>query len=156
MLLSWYLEDESYKKLEEAQMKPILFMGNPRFGITDHQVAKNTHMVCSTVSLVFNPFFLWFFLNFFFFAFGNWNQVQHAYPDHYMNGLYAGYAPHPMVSPLNKWFDSCGLDNWSKLRMGWNGTGRPQGSNIIFPKKSCNFFLLTFGGLITNTTLNNL
>nr|GEU99468.1 ribonuclease H-like domain, reverse transcriptase, RNA-dependent DNA polymerase [Tanacetum cinerariifolium] len=25
--------------------------------------------------------------------------VQHAYVDHYLNGLYAGYAPHPMIQP---------------------------------------------------------
>ncbi|GJX23996.1 nuclear transcription factor Y subunit A-7-like protein isoform X1 [Tanacetum coccineum] len=61
--------DESCKRLEEAQIKPILFMGNPSFGMTDHQLEKNMPM------------------------------VQHAYADHYLNGLYAGYAPHPMIQP---------------------------------------------------------
>nr|GEY56362.1 zinc finger, CCHC-type [Tanacetum cinerariifolium] len=27
------------------------------------------------------------------------HPVQHAYADHYLNGLYAGYAPHPMIQP---------------------------------------------------------
>ncbi|PWA83771.1 NF-Y protein [Artemisia annua] len=62
--------DESYKRLEEAQIiKPILFMGNPSFGMTDHQLEKNMPL------------------------------VQHAYADHYLNGLYGGYAPHPMTQP---------------------------------------------------------
>ncbi|KAK9049438.1 hypothetical protein SSX86_031592 [Deinandra increscens subsp. villosa] len=65
----YLIANESYKKLEEAQMKPILFMGNPSFGITNHQVEKNTPM------------------------------VQHAYADYYMNGLYAAYGSHPMIQP---------------------------------------------------------
>ncbi|KAI3754158.1 hypothetical protein L1987_53936 [Smallanthus sonchifolius] len=63
------ISDESYKKLEEAQMKPILFMGNPIFGITSHQVEKNTPM------------------------------VQHVYADHYLNGLYAAYGSHHIIQP---------------------------------------------------------
>nr|XP_043629436.1 nuclear transcription factor Y subunit A-7-like isoform X2 [Erigeron canadensis] len=61
--------DESNKKLEETQVRPILFMGNPSFGMTDNQTERNMPV------------------------------IQHAYADHYMNGFYAGYAPHPMIQP---------------------------------------------------------
>ncbi|KAI3701384.1 hypothetical protein L6452_26410 [Arctium lappa] len=61
--------DESYKKLEEAQMKPILFMGNPGFGMNDLQVDRSMPM------------------------------AQHTYADHYLNGFYAAYGPQPMIQP---------------------------------------------------------
>ncbi|KAJ9551192.1 hypothetical protein OSB04_015237 [Centaurea solstitialis] len=62
--------DESYKKLEEAQMKPILFMGNPSFIMNDE---KSMPM--------------------------NQQAQQHAYAEHYLNGLYTAYGPQPMIQP---------------------------------------------------------
>ncbi|KAD4180509.1 hypothetical protein E3N88_29100 [Mikania micrantha] len=53
---------ESYNKLKEGQMKPILFMGIPSFGITNHSLEKNAPQM-----------------------------VQHGYADHYLDGIYAAY-----------------------------------------------------------------
>ncbi|KAL8265567.1 hypothetical protein R6Q59_023697 [Mikania micrantha] len=56
------ISDESYNKLKEGQMKPILFMGIPSFGITNHSLEKNAPQM-----------------------------VQHGYADHYLDGIYAAY-----------------------------------------------------------------
>lgn len=62
--------DESYKRLEETQMKPFLFMGNPSFGMTSFQTEKTTPMVQNA-----------------------------SYADHYFNNLYTPYGPQSMIQP---------------------------------------------------------
>nr|XP_043629434.1 uncharacterized protein LOC122600742 isoform X1 [Erigeron canadensis]XP_043629435.1 uncharacterized protein LOC122600742 isoform X1 [Erigeron canadensis] len=88
--------DESNKKLEETQVRPILFMGNPSFGMTDNQTERNMPVVCLLCVIPFLFRFSDTLLTLFFCFL---NQIQHAYADHYMNGFYAGYAPHPMIQP---------------------------------------------------------
>lgn len=66
--------DESYKKLEETQMRPFLFMGNPSFGMTGFQPEKTT----TTTPTI----------------------LQNVYTDHYFNGLYnTPYGSQPIMPP---------------------------------------------------------
>lgn len=62
-------QDESYRKHVEGQVKPVLFLPNPSFGVNPPQVDINPSM------------------------------VQITYGDPYVNGLYTAYGPQAIIQP---------------------------------------------------------
>lgn len=64
-------QDESYTKQVEGQVKPVLFLENPSFGINSPQVDVNLSMA----------------------------HIPYAFGDPYVNGLYTAYGPQAIIQP---------------------------------------------------------
>lgn len=96
------VQDKGHRKHVEGQMKPVLFMGNPTFAVTNVQVDGNPSMVSWASSIAFFHCWIAFDSNAYNLRFQN--HIPYAYADPFAGGLYTAYGPPAIVSTVKHFF----------------------------------------------------